>query len=247
MKYLLYVAIFCSGIIFSLQSSAEMKKLRDWPAAIPAPSAELKKQYEYDPAAGAGSNKLISIESTLANPYGSTLTKINYVNGAPVSGVGDWSTYVMAYHWFLYIASGSTMNTKVVNYTDSGSWPSKSIKFLVVNDSNTANYRIKTTGITECKQGRSFVASNIFPSLPGKVYEYKCSSSASSSFTGNNVASEDGMAPVRSTAYYSEYLDMNLVNRSDGVQQWTTYNIEFIGSDNKPHLLSYRDDQIALP
>lgn len=246
MKLLASIAILCSVIIVSQQSSAEMQKLRSWPAAIPVPSAELKKQYEYDPAAGAGSDKLLTVETTHVNSAGSTITKINYVNGMPVSGTGDWSSYVMAYHWFLYISSGA-MKTKVINYTDSGSWPSKSVKFLVVMQSDRKNSSFKTTDITECLQGGSFIASSAFPSLPGKVYEYKCVTTSASSLDMNNQTSESGTDPFRSMYYYSDYLDMLLFYKYESPGQWVSYKVEFIGSDGKPHLLSYRNDQIALP
>jgi hypothetical protein len=225
-----------------------MTKLRSWPAAIPAPSLEMKKQYEFDPAAGAGNSKIISIETTYANSAGSSTTKINYVNGAPVSGTGEWQSYVMAYHWFLYISSGY-LTTKVVNYSDSGNWPSKSLKFLVSTVVDGKHNVMKMTSISECIQKNSFLASSAFPSLPGKVYEYRCTSSGSTSLTtkSNNDTTENGTEPTSSTMYYSDYLDMNLMYKLVGVQQWVTYKIEFIGGDNKPHLLSYRNDQISLP
>jgi hypothetical protein len=225
-----------------------MIKIRSWPAAIPVPSAEMKKQYEFDPAAGAVNSKLISIETTTTNSAGSFPKKINYVNGAPVSGTGDWQSYVMAYHSFVYIASGST-ETKVVNYSDSGNWPSKSLKFLSSIHSDEKSYTSKITLLSECMQSRSFLASSIYPPLPGKVYEYKCATSGSMVMTMkyNKNTTQDGIAPSRSTIYYSDYLDMSLLQKVDVPGQSITYKIEFLGSDNKPHLISYSDDQLALP
>jgi hypothetical protein len=248
MKQFAYIAMLCSSILLSQQSSAEMTKIRTWPAAIPAPSAEIKKQYEYDPAAGAANSKLISIETITTNSAGSFTKKINYVNGSPVSGTGDWQSFLMAYHWFVYIASGATA-AQVVNYHDSGNWPSKSIKSLSSFNSDEKHYTSKHTFLLECMQSKSFVASGIYPSLPGKVYEYKCVTSSSLAMTMkyNNNTTEDGTAPSKSTIYYSDYLDINLLHKVDVPGQSITYKIEFLGSDNEPHFISYNDDQIALP
>ena len=243
MRRFFSTVIFCSGLLFSLQSSAELTKLRSWPAAIPVPSAELKKQYEYDPAAGAGSDKLISIDSTTGHDAGSSSMKVNYVNGAPVSGTGDWSGAMSAYHGFASIMS-SSMTTESINYKDAGNWPSKALKVHSVL-SMKSMYNYEQRSIIECTQSRSFSAASMFPTLPGKVYEYKCNSTGSTFMVMNNQ--KNGLTPMQYTLYYSDYLDINLMVRIEGSPQWTTYKIEFMGSDKKPGLLSYRNDKIAIP
>jgi hypothetical protein len=245
MKQSLTIAILCSGLIFSMQSSAELTKVRSWPPSITAPSANLVKQYEFDPAAGAGSDKLISVDTTIGTSAASSSTKVNYAKGVPVSGSGDWSNSVMAYHGFAFITA-SAMTTESLNYSDSGNWPSKSLKvFSVLSMKKMSNYQQKV--IFECTQQRSFAASSAFPSLPGKVYEYKCVSSGSTVMTINNEKVENGIQPNTSTSYYSDYLDMILMSKSVGVDQYSSSKIEFMGVDNKPNSISFRSDQIALP
>ena len=87
----------------------------------------------------------------------------------------------------------------------------------------------------------------MFPTLPGKVDEYKCNSTGSTFMVMNNQKMENGLTPMQYTLYYSDYLDINLMVRIEGSPQWTTYKIEFMGSDKKPGLLSYRNDKIAIP
>jgi hypothetical protein len=245
MKLLLSTVIFCSGLLLSLQSLAELAKLRSWPAAISVPSAELKKQYEYDPAAGAISDKLISVETTIGHSAGSSTTKTNYVNGAPVSGTGDWAVGMSAYHGFASIMAFS-MTTESINYRDSGNWPAKSIKVHSVTSlKSMANYEQRS--ISECTQSRSFSAGSMFPTLPGKIYEYKCVGTGSTYMLVSNQGVENGLPPTRYTAYYSDYLDMNLMSKVEGSPQWSIYKVQFMGADKKPGLLSYRNDQIAIP
>jgi hypothetical protein len=101
-------------------------------------------------------------------------------------------------------------------------------------------------------QNRDFNASGIFPALPGKIYEYKCSSGGSTKMTMtkpemNGETYETGNPKQSNTIYYSDYFDNILVAKTGLQGYYTNYQIEFIGSDNKPHVISYRDDQVAFP
>jgi hypothetical protein len=219
-----------------------MKKLRDWPAAIPAPSVELKKQYEYDPAAGAGNDRIISIAYAQRgyNSDGSNSVNSIYANGVPVSGTGKWKQF-FAYHGFAFVTSDEIPTTSI-NYSDAGQWPAKSLKMLIVYASD--NFVSKE--IHECSQGRSIDARNVFSTLPGKVYEYKCSVSMSSQIINEMNHSPDGVH-YRYILYYSDYLDISLMSRTDPSYNYTTYNVEFVGGDGKPHSITYRNDQLVLP
>ena len=256
MRPLISTAIFWSAIFLSQESWAEMTKVRSWPAAIPVPSAELKKQYEYDPAAGAVSDKVVSVESTTTDAGVSTSVKVNYSGGMPVSGVNRWADAVLAYHGFSSFMATQyeslKIYTKSLNYSESGGWPSKSLKILLTNIAKDENSISEIALLTECVQIRSFNASVSFPLLPGRVYEYKCIASSASKLTStrpevSREPYEIGSEKYPSIIYYSDYLDTVLMIKFERQGGYTSYQVEFIGSDNKPHLLSYRDDKLVMP
>jgi len=179
-------------------ASAELKKLRDWPPAIEAPSPEIKKQYEYDPEAGAATSKLLSSTSRIFKDGVEVNTQtINYRNSAPVSGSGSWNTSLPVYHGFTGFFTSPIKTTKL-KYSSSGRWPANEFKIFAENvDSQSMN-----KSATACKQVKSLKADRYFAVLPGNVYVYECLVKYGGT-SGDFTYAPDAMSLVN---VYSDYL-----------------------------------------
>ncbi|VVN00591.1 hypothetical protein PS662_03325 [Pseudomonas fluorescens] len=151
-------------------ASAELKKLRDWPAALEAPSPEIRKQYEYDPEAGAATSKLLSSTSRIFKDGAEVNTQItNYRNSTPVSGTGSWNTLLPAYHGFSAFFT-SPMKTTKLKYSSSGPWPASEFKIF----SENINPQGVGKSATACKQVKNLKADRYLATLPGNIYTYEC-------------------------------------------------------------------------
>lgn len=214
---------------------SELKKYREWPALVKVPTPEIKRQYEFDPEAGAISAKLLSLSYNFS--YGSRVASssfINYTNSAAVSGAEGWNVGVSVYHGFAMIMSFDLATTQKLIYQSQGKWPASALK--IYSESMDAKGNLTKTGLT-CKQIKSFPASNIFPSLPENLYRYECSTSTGSISNGFT------WAPGAHTyeTYYSDYLDMPIFTDLkleppviDGITGYSTAIYSFIDkSGNK--------------
>ncbi|WP_449440751.1 hypothetical protein [Pseudomonas migulae] len=159
------VLLACVG-----HASAELKKLRDWPIALEVPSPEIKKQYEYDPEAGAATSKLLSYTSRVFKDGVEVNTQTtNYRNSSPVSGSGSWNTLLPVYHGFGVFFT-SPMKTTKLKYSSSGPWPANEFKIF----SENVNSQGVNKSATVCKQVKALKADRYLAVLPGSIYIYEC-------------------------------------------------------------------------
>ncbi|SDR38864.1 hypothetical protein SAMN04490186_5913 [Pseudomonas grimontii] len=208
---------------------SELKKYREWPSAVRVPSPEIKRQYELDPEAGAISSKLLSTSHSFM--YGSRVVSssyVNYKNSVAVSGTQGWNYGVSVYHGFSMFTSFDLATTQKFLFQAKGKWPANDLKIYTESVDTKGN--LSKVGIS-CRQIKSFPASNIFPSLPGKLYKYECSNSTGTISDGFTWA--PGVQTY--TTYYSDYLDTPIFNDMkfdppvvDGVQGITTMTYSFI-------------------
>ena len=186
-------------------AEAELKKLREWPSSIPSPNPEIKRQYEYDPEAGAVTKNLISTSRIVTAGQDTLMnSQVYYRNGYPKSWSKDGTqSGVSAYHGFIWISSMKDSSTSKIKYTSSGNWPAKSIKGMtetIGKDGDTLK-----SGI-DCLQIGVSAATTIFQGLPGNIYRYNCVSHFGSiSPSGTLIYNPP---PQRDVWLYSDYLDM---------------------------------------
>lgn len=187
-------------VLFVGNAGAELKKLREWPSQVPVPSPELKRQYEFDPEAGAVSPRLVSTSTMVSS--GSQIYQssgVNFKNGVPVSGKTGWNWGVSAYHGFAMIMTKPTMSTSKLKFQSSSPWPPSELKLY--SESTMSGQTFKS-GIA-CIKNKTLAASTIFPTLPGSLVRYECNTSTGS--THENFTWAPG--PQNYTTYYSDYLD----------------------------------------
>jgi hypothetical protein len=152
-------------------ASAELKKLREWPIALPEPSPEIKKQYEYDPEAGATTSKLLSLTSRVFKDGAEINTQTtHYRNAMPVSGSGNWNTLLPVYHGFSGLFTSMGYKAVKLKYASSGPWPAK--EFKIYTEHVSAQGVSKTA--SACKQIKSIKADRYFVALPGNIHVYEC-------------------------------------------------------------------------
>jgi hypothetical protein len=225
------VLFVCSTLMMVYMDVAvcDLKKYREWPPAVKVPTPDIKRQYEYDPEAGAISKKLISTSYKFM--YGSKVvssTQINYKNSAAISGTAGWNYGVATYHGFGFISSFDLAVTQKLIYQSQGKWPADAVK--VYMESVDAKGNVTKTG-SVCRQKKSFHASSIFPTLPGKLYRYECS--VSTGMISDGFTWAPGAHTVIS--YYSDYLDTSIFTDTnydppvvDGVQGFATTTYLFV-------------------
>lgn len=239
MKPILIAALLGLTIVPTLQAQT-LKKQRDWPASIKVPDAALKEQYEYDPAAGAISAKLLSTTQTFK---GNAVLR-QYSNGAPAGGSAGWADHLYAYHGFAAISSGSGMRTRVVKFQSSGAWPAKSFKVYseVVADSGL-NIRV----LTQCELLASFPAAQALdPKLPGKIHKFDCKTQTLSEGVVDGMQFDKNAETYPGISYYSDYLDVVIDGRS-GLDTPLQQQLEFLDASGQRQTISFTGDGASLP
>lgn len=243
--------IIIFGIFICTNVTAELKKLRNWPAVFPSNSQELREQYEFDPAAGGVSDKLISYTVHTTSPQGTWNRQTIYKNGIPVSGSDGWEYgSFKVYHGFAVINGKPGNTVQSINYTETTPWPTREFKLLTTDYDTTSQSTTKS--LLHCKQLNSYSATKISTELPGTIYKYNCDLNVGTKITNlQGVTLEDGSPTVRYDIYYSDYLNtpiMTIGDKTSPVHMWkdmhTSVSIEFINLNNTPSILSLRDDQL---
>lgn len=200
----------CLGVVIGtmlpmVSMSESLKKQREWPSAMPQISAQLKEQYEYDPEAGAGSNKLLSVTVVNAARESKYQAVTVFRDGSPTEWEGrDLMTgkntpYVKtlwAYHGYgaLFISAENPVEQLV--FEPSEKWPARQFKVLTA-------FRDGMKFMFSCEMKSKVSASTVFPQLPGGLYTYDCSSRTNSVY-----ASANGWV----TSVYSDYLDIQVAS-----------------------------------
>lgn len=162
------VILVTAGLASSNASALE--KLREWPSITPVFFENLKEQYEYDPAAGAGANG-IHLLSEKSYP------------GAKHEVLIAGREAFQAYHGFVLIHAGQTLATKEITYQEDSAWPAESfsINYKVIyvpNESVTLN-------TLRCTKAESWPVATKIANLPGLIVRYQCELSQVSGANGN--------------------------------------------------------------
>lgn len=224
------------------QATAELKKQREWPSSIPAPSPELKKQYEYDPEAGGASDKLVSTTDVLTQgPKTLRDQRIEYRKGVPVSGNGGWFKMVMVYHGYAAMYTTPELSVVSVKFSSTGPWPAKSFK--VFTESRTPGGDPSKVAFS-CTEKTAFSADDVFKGLPGKIYVHDCKF-----FYAADHSPELSPEGEPYVSYYSDYLGMPVFAKQKpltlpGGELVTTYGFTFLDKTGIQKTITFTDSYI---
>ncbi|PTQ67505.1 hypothetical protein [Pseudomonas sp. GV071] len=238
MRYLPLALVLAGSLLSVTASGAAMKKLRSWPAAVPVPSAALKEQYEYDPAAGAVNSKLLRMQSvTNGNTF-----EIRYTNGVPSGGHQTWNQSVIAYHGFTGIMNTPFAVTEVLKYKQQGAWPASALD--IYSEHSAGELHTKT--IFKCQRVGAVEAGSAISALPGKLYKYQCKYSAVSNGAINGTPVNNQLYEFSSIYYYSDYLDtvaaIKYVNSPTPMS--TTSTLDFIDASGTTRSASFVNENL---
>lgn len=241
-KLITFLILFVTSYAYG----ADLKKLRDWPPQTPVHSQELKRQYEYDPAAGAISNKLTSISTTFS--YGTRVassSRVEFRNSQNVSG-GESAAYgLTAYHTFVSIMTSPQFKTQKVKFSQSTPWPANEFKIYT----EYVHQGVTTKNAMICRKAMSFNATNIFPKLPGHIYRYDCDTTSGTITDGFTIAPDAHLTKY----YYSDYLDAQIFADTgfdfhvmDGIQGMSNSEIGFIDSSGQAQKIQLNEAEMRI-
>lgn len=231
MRYPVIALALLGPLLLSTTSEAAMKKLRSWPDYIQPPSAAIKEQYEYDPAAGALNAKLLRTRSeTNGMAFENT-----YRNGVLNGGHESWKLSVPVYHGFAGILNGSAGVTEVLKYKEQGAWPSTA--FNIYEEHTSDQLHSKT--ILKCQRQGVLEAGSVISGLPGKLYKYACAYSAVSSGVISGTPIDKNLYEYQYVGYYSDYLDYVPAMKNTSSPSATIQSIDFIDATGATRSATY--------
>lgn len=220
MRYPAIALAVLGGLLVSVTSEAAMKKLRSWPDYIQPPSAAIKEQYEYDPAAGAMNAKLLR---TRAESSGMVFEN-TYRNGVVSGGHTSGYQALTAYHGFTGILNGTAGVTEALKYKEQGAWPSTA--FNIYEEHTSGQLHSKT--ILKCQRQGVLEAGSLISGLPGKLHKYACAFSAVSSGVISDTPVDKNLYEYQYVGYYSDYLDYVPAMKVPSSPTATLQTIDFI-------------------